>query len=171
MRQMSPSIEACAARIRRLEKQIAVDAEANYYCIDTMDRPLSWCNVGTFVWIVGEKRALHSWSFADMLVGIPNSFPPGRQWLAAIRREDRRRFFSDLRYRLQVYESPVDGTYSFNTAKGANRRFFVRTVLVRRPAVSLLGTVIDIANTDLARTICSSNKAGGTPCSASTQSA
>jgi hypothetical protein len=114
-------------------------------CEDPMDRPTSWCNIGTFIWNLGEDRALLSLSFSEMLTGQPDKWPPVREWLRKVSRDDRRRFFWDLRKRFITRKAIVDGLYWVQLAKGP-RLCLLRTVLVDDPQLALLGTVVEMGD-------------------------
>jgi hypothetical protein len=114
-------------------------------CDNPMDRPMSWCHVGTFIWDVGTQYALSSWSLGEMLTGVADYRPPIRECLTRVSQDDRRRFFRDLRRRFDTRKAIVDGLYWVSLANGP-RLCLLRTVLVEDPQLTLFGTVVEISD-------------------------
>jgi hypothetical protein len=134
-----------ARKVELLQREL--DTLHNFMAnrFDPMDTALSWCRVDTFRWVPGSEYANTSWSLGDIVTGPAMGLPAVRFWLRALRKEDRKRFFVDLRLRLSVTERPVDGCYEFKTSVSGWRRFFLRTVLAKRRELYLVGTVIDVS--------------------------
>jgi hypothetical protein len=135
---------------RRLKEQEEREMAFVAEMFDPMDSALSWCRIGTFMWAPGAKGANISMSLEELSIGMRVGIPV-RQWVKAVAREDRKRFVSDLRRRLATYEWPIDGIYKHVADSACPRRFLVRTVLFNRSGIWLVGSVMEVTNTNFGR--------------------